>query len=199
MDSLSVFAEAKEEISMNKQPEITMQTRKDLIDAFWQIYCEKRIEKITIKEITTKAGYNRSTFYEYFKDVYDVLEQLENSVLPNLSTHHKITILTERELVLHFNQFSKIYQERCNYYGVLLGDNGDPSFQGKLKNVFRPLLKQFFSNYNAEDDFVIEYKVEYVLSSLIWVFHYGYGQGNNPPIEKIVQLIYRFMFNGVIK
>jgi AcrR family transcriptional regulator len=184
---------------MRKHPEITMQTRKDLIDAFWQIYCEKRIEKITVKDITTKAGYNRSTFYEYFNDVYDVLEQLEDSVLPNLSTHHKITILTERELVVHFNQFSKIYQERCNYYSVLLGDNGDPAFQGKFKNVFRPLLMQLFSNYNTEDDFVIEYKIEYVLSTLIGVFHYSYVKGNNPPVEKVVQLIYRFMFNGVIK
>jgi Transcriptional regulator len=184
---------------MKKHPEITMKTKKDLLDAFWQIYREKRIEKITVKDITTKAGYNRSTFYEYFNDVYDVLDQLENSVLPNLSTHHKITILTERELVQHFNQFAKIYQERCNYYGVLLGDNGDPAFQDKFKNVFRPVLQQFFSSWDTEDDFVIEYKIEYVLSALIGVFHYSYVKGNNPPVEKVVQLIYRFMFNGVIK
>ncbi|WP_277408818.1 TetR/AcrR family transcriptional regulator [Lacrimispora xylanisolvens] len=72
---------------MIKQPEITMQTRKNLADAFWQIYCEKRIEKITVKEITTKAGYNRSTFYEYYTDVYDVLEQIEASVLPDIEKH----------------------------------------------------------------------------------------------------------------
>jgi len=184
---------------MNKCPEITMQTRKNSIDAFWQIYCEKRIEKITVKDITTKAGYNRGTFYEYFKDVYDVLEQFENSILPNLSTHHRITILTERELVSHINHFSKIYQERCNYYGVLLGENGDPSFQSELKNVFRPLLKQFFSNYCDGDNFVLEYKVEYVLSSLIVFLHYGYGREGNPPIEKLVQLLCHFLFNGVMK
>ena len=84
---------------MKKQPELTAQTKENLMEAFWQIYCEKRIEKITVKEITMKAGYNRSTFYEYFTDVYDVLEQIENSLIPspqdlpplsliNTSAHH---------------------------------------------------------------------------------------------------------------
>ena len=47
---------------MNKQPHITTQTKQNLIDAFWALYCEQRIEKITVKEITNKAGYNRGTF-----------------------------------------------------------------------------------------------------------------------------------------
>lgn len=37
---------------MKKQPEITKQTKQNLADAFWQIYCKKRIEKITVKDIT---------------------------------------------------------------------------------------------------------------------------------------------------
>ena len=55
---------------MKNNTEIISKTKQDLIDAFWCLYCEKRIEKITIKEITVKAGYNRSTFYEYFTDIY---------------------------------------------------------------------------------------------------------------------------------
>ena len=70
---------------MNKQPEVTAQTKQNLIDAFWSLYCEKRIEKITVKEITQMAGYNRGTFYEYFTDVYDVLDQIELSLVPTLN------------------------------------------------------------------------------------------------------------------
>ena len=58
---------------MKKQPQITAQTKQNLIEAFWSLYCEQRIEKITVKDITNKAGYNRGTFYEYFTDVYAVL------------------------------------------------------------------------------------------------------------------------------
>lgn len=45
-------------------------TRQNLIDSFWLLYCQKNIEKITVKEICEIAGYNRSTFYVYFNDVY---------------------------------------------------------------------------------------------------------------------------------
>lgn len=41
-------------------------------------------EKITVKDITNKAGYNRGTFYEYFTDVYDVLNYIEDSLIPTL-------------------------------------------------------------------------------------------------------------------
>lgn len=50
------------------------QTKQNLIDAYWRIYTQKPIQKITIKEITVKAGYNRSTFYECFTNLYAILE-----------------------------------------------------------------------------------------------------------------------------
>ena len=47
------------------------QTKENLVEAFWTLYKDKPLEKITVKEITDKAGYNRGTFYSYFKDTYE--------------------------------------------------------------------------------------------------------------------------------
>lgn len=47
---------------MKKQPHITEQTKNNLRIAFWSLYAQKPIEKISIKEITELAGYNRGTF-----------------------------------------------------------------------------------------------------------------------------------------
>lgn len=63
---------SEEEIAMKKQPQITEQTKACLREAFWTLYTKKPIEKISIKEITDLAGYNRGTFYLYYKDVYDL-------------------------------------------------------------------------------------------------------------------------------
>lgn len=52
-----------------------MFTKENIIIAFWEIYREKSINKITIKELMDKAGYHRSVLYTYFKDIYDLLEQ----------------------------------------------------------------------------------------------------------------------------
>ena len=56
-------------------------TRQNLSDAFWQLYLKKKIEKITVKEICELAGYNRSTFYVYYKDVYDILNEIEDRII----------------------------------------------------------------------------------------------------------------------
>lgn len=71
---------------MKKQPEITECTRQNLVNAFCDLYKQKPIEKISISEITSSAGYHRSTFYQYFIDIYDVLEYIENNVLSYIKT-----------------------------------------------------------------------------------------------------------------
>ena len=57
---------------MNKQPKVTEQTKKNIVQAFWKLFKEKSIEQITVKEISAIAGYNRSTFYVYFTSVRDI-------------------------------------------------------------------------------------------------------------------------------
>lgn len=57
---------------------MTVQTRNEtdylLADSFKEIACEKAIEKITIKDITDRAGVIRPTFYNHFQDKYELLE-----------------------------------------------------------------------------------------------------------------------------
>lgn len=69
---------------MNKQPEITEQTRKNIVMAFCRLYEEKPIEKISVKDVIALAGYNRSTFYEYFTDNMHFLNSLKMMLLITL-------------------------------------------------------------------------------------------------------------------
>jgi len=49
-----------------KQPEVTAETRQNIIDAYWQLIMSDTVNKITVKMIAERAGYNRGTFYSYF-------------------------------------------------------------------------------------------------------------------------------------
>jgi AcrR family transcriptional regulator len=178
---------------MNKQPEITMRTRKYLIDAFWQIYCEKRIEKITIKDITTKAGYNRGTFYEYFTDVYDVLEQIEASLLPDLGKHK--AIMMDMTNYLPLKHLIEVYSRNKKYFVVLLGKNGDPAFHEKLKTTYKALLRPRLQSLGS-DDFILECTLEYVISAFIGVMTYCFTQEEDPDVQKMVQFLWNLMNEG---
>ncbi|MCD8329737.1 MAG: TetR/AcrR family transcriptional regulator, partial [Lachnospiraceae bacterium] len=66
---------------MKKQPEITDATREAFVNAFFQLAKKKSIHQITIREITTLAGDNRTTFYRYFEDVYALVAYAEDEFL----------------------------------------------------------------------------------------------------------------------
>lgn len=183
---------------MRKQPEITAQTRQNLLDAFWSLYGEKRIEKITVREITQKAGYNRGTFYEYFTDVYDVLEQIELTLIPSIDELPPFQ-LPERSLGMPLDMFMTLYEQNQKYYSVLLGDNGDPSFASKLKQSTKPLLQQAFAERLRMDPVEFDYAIEYILSGMIGIMSYWFRQNKTLPVEKLITLMQEFMDNGVTR
>ena len=74
---------------MSKLSPTASATREVFIDTFCELYRTKPVEKITVSEITRKAGYNRTTFYDYFLDVYDLLEQIEEELINHIG--EKIT------------------------------------------------------------------------------------------------------------
>lgn len=183
---------------MRKREEITAQTRQNIIDAFWALYCEKRIEKITVRDITDKAGYNRGTFYEYFTDVYDVLEYLETSLIPTLEELPPVSTPTGT-IGMPLDMFLKLYEKNSKYYSVLLGDDGDPAFASKLKNSIKPTIMKVFDDKHDVDIKELEYILEYTLSAMIGIMSFWFRQTDAPTSEKLFELIHRLMENGVIK
>lgn len=166
-------------------------TRQNIMDAFWELYCEKRIEKITVKEIMEKAGYNRGTFYKYFLDIYDVLDQIENSLLPELSEMPPL-VMENNSDILPIDSFIKLYSSSRKYYTVLLGDHGDPSFAGKIKNGIKAkIIEQLGIEIKAIPE--IDYTLEYMLSAMIGILTYWFLNEENMDKESLIRLIYSLM------
>ncbi|MDO5549944.1 MAG: TetR/AcrR family transcriptional regulator [Lachnospiraceae bacterium] len=56
-------------------------TRQQLRRCLATLLKEKKIQEITVREITEMADLNRGTFYLHYKDVFDLLEQVEHDLL----------------------------------------------------------------------------------------------------------------------
>lgn len=183
---------------MGKRIMNTQQTKENLIQAFWQLFCEKRMEKITVKDITIKAGYNRSTFYEYFKDPYDVLECLENELIPNLNQLPPINAGIEG-IGMPLDLFLQVYEKNEDYYTVLLGEDGDPAFSRKLKTALKPLLVQVLSTHSTLSFVKLDFVLEYTLTSMIAMLAYWYQHKAQLSQEELYHLLNRLMNEGVLK
>lgn len=49
-----------------------------------QLRAQKFLERITIKELSKLAGFSKSAFYLYYKDIYDLFKQLQNKIIQNI-------------------------------------------------------------------------------------------------------------------
>ena len=182
---------------MKKQPELTAQTRDNLAEAFWQIYCKTRLEKITVKQITMKAGYNRSTFYQYFTGVYDVLDHIENSVLPGSHDFPHLDQMPASGPPITIDAIARMFEKNRKYYVVLFGDNGDPSFQSKFKNYMKTMVKKHLDAGGIAATFEIELTLEFMISAMIGVLTYWFRLKDPPPTEQLFLLVGNLMHNGI--
>ena len=183
---------------MNKRTEITAQTKQNLIDAFWNLYCEKRIEKITVKEITNNAGYNRGTFYEYFTDVYKVLDEIENSLIPSIDELPPVSTPTGT-IGMPLDAFFNIWELNAKYYSVLLGDKGDPAFARKLKDSIKPTIMKVLEDKPDIDLREIDYILEYTLTAMIGIMSYWFIKEKTLSRDRLFSLIHRLMEDGIMR
>ena len=179
---------------MKKQSKTTTATREKLFRAFWDLYQKKRIENITINEIVTNAGYHRSTFYEYFDDIYDVLNQLEEALLENI----KMNVLDKLDDVLNDDLVEKIatvYDSQGETISVLLGENGDPLFLNKINAVMLPILTDTFRL--PPNDLHTSYILEFAISGIFAVITLWYKNGKNLPSQELAGLVRSMLVGGV--
>jgi len=119
---------------MNKQSQITDATREAFVTAFFLLAENKNIYSITIREITETAGYNRTTFYRYFQDVFALIEYAEDEFINDM-LNSTLPVLGEgNELNEEFFRvyLSKFYEHR-DRLSVLFGDQNRAHFIQRIQ------------------------------------------------------------------
>lgn len=114
-----------------------------LAESFKELTLKQPIEKITIKEITDKAGVIRPTFYNHFQDKYELLEWIiTKELLEPVEPLIQIGLISEALVVL----FSNIEKEK-EFYTRAIRLEGQNSF-GSIaqESVEQILLKVFQMN-----------------------------------------------------
>jgi AcrR family transcriptional regulator len=179
---------------MKKHPEVTALTRENLMQAFWSLYCQKKIDHISIKEITDTAGFHRSTFYEYFVDIYDVLNQLEDELLAKM----KAEVLQNLNAESNNNYVqivADLYETQGKYLRVFFGENGDPHFAKKIKAEMGAALMRRFGL--PENDIHTSFILEFGLSAIISTITYWYQSDKDLPSNELVVLVRSMLMHGV--
>jgi AcrR family transcriptional regulator len=176
---------------MKKQPEITDRTRKVLVEVFCDLYTQKPIEKISVQEITNKAGYNRSTFYQYFCDIYELLSYIENDVL----NYMRKKLNRQSETIQYSdNSIISLFEEKEMLLRALLGKYGSMRFVELIKKE----ISSNIQTLNAyKDDKLSPYIMEFRVSTSISLFMLWQSRQKDLQIDELLNLIYSLYTTGI--
>ena len=187
---------------MKKQPEITAATRRKIMDAFWTLYKEKAIEKISIAEITRITGNNRGTFYHYFKDVYAVLEQIEADLLQQVNREVSEAFRNspyaagERDLDWLYSVSMPIFKRHEEKIFTLLGKNGDPKFTGVFRESIRAILIEFWNMPDGIEH--LDYLMEYAYSAMIGLMANCYQNAHDVTDDEFFRMAQGLVAKGIL-
>ncbi len=149
-----------------KEDRRVRRTKKLLTQALTQLMQTKQINEITVKELTDLADMNRGTFYLYYKDIYDMLEKIEDGIfealeeITSLHEHDNMAAQT-KPILLDLFRFIAENQEMCR---VLLSPHGDMNFLHRLNGVVREKCLEIWpANQENQSEADFEYHYSFVM------------------------------------
>ncbi len=121
---------------------------------------KKQVKDITVRELADLVDVNRGTFYLYYRDIFDMLEQIESELFERFNeiiiAHRDGRILNQtRPVFSDLFHFIVENQEMCR---TLLSSNGDMKFLQRLSNVVEERLR---ADWMTHPDELTETEFEY--------------------------------------
>lgn len=118
-----------------------IRTKKAIRAALFKIMESKNITDITISELTAEAGVNRRTFYTHYRNITDILVEVENDFLKSLKnlTEDFDTCDYESSAYKLFIGFDNLVSGEFSYYFHLV----HVDMRGVLMSRLKSIIKRF--------------------------------------------------------
>lgn len=173
-------------------------TKRKISDAFITLYMEENIDKITIKEITELAEINRTTFYDHYIDVYDVLDQLEAELLTVIDQNIELLVshLKHMSPDSFFTIILSIFQEHDIVLPVLLM-RSNSGFGEDFVSLIKKRLLQHFEDMDDESKLILDYCTTYHFSAAISFICKWIEEGKKIPVGQMIGLLKNITERGV--
>ncbi len=175
-------------------------TRRQLRECLITLLKEKKVQDITVRELTDMADLNRGTFYLHYKDVFDLLEKTEAELQEDfnqLVCKHDAVDLKQRPSVI-FNEIYSLVYDNADLIEILLGENGDLSFVNRLKQLIREkCLKDWMEVFRSGNAAAFDAFFSFIVSGCIGLVQYWLQTGLKETPEQMAKLTEHIITKGI--
>lgn len=178
-----------------------IKTKHAIFKAFVELLNEKDVNQITITDIAKKANINRKTFYNYYSDAYEVMEEIENltveAFINNMGTV-KFTNMADF-LTEIFIKFTETVNKDLEFFNLLFKTNNPSFLIVKIVEALKEYVQKRIEESNELDIPRFEVVSNFYLSGVLSVYMNWFMNNYDQSIEEISALLTELVLHGIQK
>ena len=175
-----------------------IKTRRQLKKGLAALMKEKSVNQITVKELVEEVDINRSTFYLHFKDIQDLLREIEENMEAQIKRAiEEHPIVSGNENAFYFiDAMFRVLDEEREISKALIGPNGDMGFIHRIERIIkensRGTLEKMFPG-KKED---LKYFYAFCLSGCLGLVKVWLNEGEEKSPEEMAQMTFNMIANA---
>lgn len=175
-------------------------TRAQLRSALTELLGEKSVEEITVTELTERADVNRGTFYCHYKDIYDMLDQLEEETFREFTALMDSYSANELRHGLRpiLEDLFRFIQRNLDLAGPLLGLRQRTAFLDRVMGVVREKVSREWSGlYRFRSGTEREHILSFLMGGVMGLIRSWLENGGRESGEEMAALAEGLMLRGL--
>lgn len=176
-----------------------IRTRRLIENAYYELLFQKNNMRITVKDVLDTANISRGTFYAHYKDIPDLAEHVENSIIRSMID--ALSGVTLQQIIadprIQVERILSAITERKSVLTAVLTSADSPRVIQMMKALFiQALSEERISDIEREKANMIDACVAGALfdACLSWMM-----SGNELTKEDLIDTISAFLSGGLYK
>ena len=161
---------------------------------------EKTYNEITVKDIADYADINRKTFYNYYRGVYQVIEEIENELIAKLDE-----LIEDLDFKAYLENPSNILEnmnavinEDIEFYRHLFSLRDGYTLIQKVVEYFKCRIKEaLMEQFPDTKEWVADTILDYSVTGTINVYHQWFNSDQSQSLEEISKVLSQMTINGI--
>lgn len=177
-----------------KSNDLRFKKSKQLLQrAFIDLTLEKRNPHITVKELTSRAGVNRMTFYSHYDVVSDILlEFIDDLTITIMQSQRDGEMGVEHILF----KATEMMEDEMEFYRLVANDGRFELYRTRFREAFFTILSNKLEQCTQLTSPELELAAGMLASGITYAYlDWLAGKYNDLPIEKLVALCDKFIVN----
>lgn len=135
-----------------KEYSCVKKTKKAFEESLSSLAKERQLNKISVKEICERAQLSRNAFYFHYKDINDLINDIENNLINEVAAllHEIEKIGFPRNVYATIDGVVDLFEKRRDTVTMLMNKSFSTSFTEKINQMFSEFNYKYFKEFNGD-------------------------------------------------